>query len=133
MSKLRNSILLHLQELSFYCGKCKIFAEFTLIKLTLTYKQRHFELKRVILTNSAVVNIQNKPIPNLAWVTPVVMIIYCYHSSHFYSPSMMVVNLTVMMAYLLSPNSFSTFKDVGHYYVNAKISLFFSVKYQAWW
>ena len=133
MSKLRNSILLHLQELSFYCGKCKINAEFTLIKLTLTYKQRHIELARVILTISSVANFQNKPAPNQVWVTAALIIIYFYPSSHFYSPSMVAVNLTVMMTYLVFQNSFLTFKDVGHYCANAKTSLLFSVKYQAWW
>ena len=133
MSKLRNSILLHLQELSFYCGKCKINAEFTVIKLTLTYKQRHIELARVILTISSVANFQNKPAPNQVWVTAALIIIYFYPLSHFYSSSLMTVNLTIRLTYLWSPNSFLTFKDVGYYCVNAKISLFFNVKYQAWW
>ena len=131
MSKIKNSILLHLQELSFNSGKCKINAEFTLTKLTLTYKQRHFELARVILTISSVANFQNKPTPNQVWVTVALIIIYFYPLSHFYSPSMMAVNLTVTMTYLVSPNSFLTSKDVGHYCLNAKTSLFFSVKYQA--
>ena len=57
--------------------------------------QKHFELARVILTISALLDTWNKPTKNHAWLSSAIMMIYCYPSLNFYSPSMMAVNLTM--------------------------------------
>ena len=43
----------------------------------------------------------------------------------------MEVNLTMTLIYLVPQNSFLTFKIVGPYWVDAKQSLYFGVKFQA--